>query len=77
MLDNEKTPLLPAELEVLDARRARLTLHEGRYHQVKRMFGHFQNKVIGLHRERIGLLDLGDLPVGQYRALSAEEVAAF
>ncbi len=73
----EDLTTLPAELEILDSHSARLTLHEGRYHQVKRMFGHFQNKVIGLHRERIGPLNLGDLPVGQYRALSAEEVAAF
>ncbi len=73
----EDLTTLPAELEILDSHSARLTLHEGRYHQVKRMFGHFQNKVIGLHRERIGMLDLGDLPVGYYRALSTEEVAAF
>ena len=73
----EDLTTLPAELEILDSHSARLTLHEGRYHQVKRMFGHFQNKVIGLHRERIGPLDLGDLPLGHYRALSAEEIAAF
>lgn len=73
----EDLTTLPAELEILDSHSARLTLHEGRYHQVKRMFGHFQNKVIGLHRERIGPLELGDLPVGQYRALSDEQVAAF
>ena len=73
----EDLTTLPAELEILDSHSARLTLHEGRYHQVKRMFGHFQNKVIGLHRERIGPLELGDLPPGHYRALSAEEVAAF
>ena len=73
----EDLTTLPAELEILDSHSARLTLHEGRYHQVKRMFGHFQNKVIGLHRERIGPLDLGDLPMGHYRALSTEEVAAF
>ena len=73
----EDLTTLPAELEILGSHSARLTLHEGRYHQVKRMFGHFQNKVIGLHRERIGPLNLGDLPVGQYRALSDEEVAAF
>lgn len=73
----EDLTTLPAELEILGSHSARLTLHEGRYHQVKRMFGHFQNKVIGLHRERVGMLDLGDLPVGQYRALSDEEVAAF
>ncbi len=73
----EDLTTLPAELEILGSHSARLTLHEGRYHQVKRMFGHFQNKVIGLHRERIGPLDLGDLPMGHYRALSTEEVAAF
>ena len=73
----EDLTTLPAELQILDCHSARLTLHEGRYHQVKRMFGHFQNKVIGLHRERIGPLDLGDLPMGHYRALSTEEVAAF
>lgn len=73
----EALTTLPAELEILGSHSARLTLHEGRYHQVKRMFGHFQNKVIGLHRERIGPLDLGDLPLGHYRALSAEEIAAF
>lgn len=73
----EDLTTLPAELEILGSHSARLTLHEGRYHQVKRMFGHFQNKVISLHRERIGPLDLGDLPMGHYRALSTEEVAAF
>ncbi|MBB6343273.1 16S rRNA pseudouridine516 synthase [Pseudomonas fluvialis] len=73
----EDLTTLPAELEILGSHSARLTLHEGRYHQVKRMFGHFQNKVIGLHRERIGPLELGDLPVGNYRVLSDEEVAAF
>lgn len=73
----EDLTTLPAELEILGSHSARLTLHEGRYHQVKRMFGHFQNKVSGLHRERIGPLDLGDLPLGHYRALSAEEIAAF
>ena len=69
MLDGEKTPLLPAELEVLDARRARLTLHEGRYHQVRRMFAAVGNHVEALHRERVGGLRLGDLPDGQWRAL--------
>ena len=69
VLDGEKTPLLPAELEVLDARRARLTLHEGRYHQVRRMFAAVGNHVEALHRERVGGLRLGDLPDGQWRAL--------
>ena len=69
MLDGEKTALLPAELEVLEARRARLTLHEGRYHQVRRMFAAVGNHVEALHRERVGGLTLGDLPDGQWRVL--------
>ena len=73
MLDNEKTPLLPAELEPLDARRARLVLHEGRYHQVRRMFAAIGHHVQALHRERIGGLTLGDLPEGQWRALDAAD----
>ena len=73
MLDGEKTPLLPAELDVLDARRARLTLHEGRYHQVRRMFAAVGNHVDALHRERVGGLTLGDLPDGQWRVLDEED----
>jgi 16S rRNA pseudouridine516 synthase len=69
MLDGEKTPLLPAELETLDARNARLALHEGRYHQVRRMFAAVGNHVAALHRERIGGLALDDLPEGGWRIL--------
>jgi 16S rRNA pseudouridine516 synthase len=69
MLDGEKAPLLPAELEVLGPRTARLTLHEGRYHQVRRMFAAVGNHVVALHRERIGGLVLGELPAGAWRAL--------
>lgn len=71
MLDGEKTPLLPAELEVLGTRRARLTLHEGRYHQVRRMFAAVGNHVVTLHRERIGGLALDGLPVGEWIELDA------
>lgn len=68
---------LPAELEVLDSHCALLTLHEGRYHQVKRMFGHFRNRVVTLHRERMGPLALdASLAPGQYRELSPEEIAS-
>lgn len=68
----------PAELELISSHSARLSLHEGRYHQVKRMFGHFQNKVVHLHRESIAGLPLDpQLTVGQYRALSDEEIALF
>lgn len=69
MLEGETTPLLPAELEVLDARNARLTLHEGRYHQVRRMFAAVGNHVEALHRERIGGLSLEGLPEGEWRLL--------
>jgi 16S rRNA pseudouridine516 synthase len=65
----------PAELVVLGPRTARLSIIEGRYHQVKRMFGHFDNKVIGLHRERMGPLVLdADLAPGEYRALTDDEI---
>ncbi|RRV15372.1 pseudouridine synthase [Pseudomonas saudiphocaensis] len=64
----------PAQLELLGPRQARLTLHEGRYHQVKRMFGHFNNKVTRLHRERMGPLILDDdLQPGRYRSLTSDE----
>lgn len=66
---------LPAKLEIIGEREARLTLHEGRYHQVKRMFHRVQNRVVALHREKVGELSLGDLAPGQWRALSHAEVA--
>ena len=73
MLESEKTPLLPAELEVLSPTRVRLTLHEGRYHQVRRMFAAVGNHVETLHRSRVGGLSLGDLAEGQWRMLDAVE----
>ncbi len=75
MLEAEKTPLMPAELELLASRQARLTLHEGRYHQVRRMFAAVGNHVEALHRERIGGLELGDLPEGEWRMLGDAERA--
>lgn len=65
----------PAELNVLGPKTARLSIVEGRYHQVKRMFGHFDNKVLRLHRERMGPLMLDpSLKPGEYRPLSADEI---
>ncbi len=65
----------PAELDVLGPKTARLSIVEGRYHQVKRMFGHFDNKVLRLHRERMGPLMLDpSLKPGEYRPLSAAEI---
>jgi 16S rRNA pseudouridine516 synthase len=73
----ENLTTLPAELQILDAHTALLTLHEGRYHQVKRMFGHFRNRVVALHRERMGPLQLDPaLAPGCYRPLTSAEIEA-
>ncbi|MFC0679718.1 pseudouridine synthase [Lysobacter korlensis] len=74
LLESETTPLHPAKLEVLGPRLARLTLTEGRYHQVRRMFAAVGNHVEALHRPRIGGLDLGELPAGQWRALGPRDL---
>lgn len=73
MLESETEPLKPVELTVLGEKHARLILTEGRYHQVRRMFAAVGNHVETLHRTAIGKLELGDLPSGQWRELSAEE----
>lgn len=71
----EDLTTLPAQLQILGPRSARLSIVEGRYHQVKRMFGHFNNKVVRLHRERMGPLVLDEgLAPGEYRPLSADEI---
>jgi 16S rRNA pseudouridine516 synthase len=75
MLEAETTPLAPAAMEVLEPRRARLTLTEGRYHQVRRMFAAVGNHVEALHRPRIGGLALDDLPAGQWRILDEADQA--
>lgn len=74
MLEGETEPLAPAMLEPLGPKEARLTITEGRYHQVRRMFAAVGNHVTGLHRDRIGGLALPeDLAPGGWRMLSAEE----
>ncbi|PIC00321.1 pseudouridine synthase [Caulobacter sp. X] len=74
MLEGEEKPLLPAKLEVVDQITARLTITEGRYHQVRRMFAAVGNHVVDLHRERIGGIVLPeDLAPGQHRILPAAE----
>ncbi|WEN14175.1 pseudouridine synthase [Rhodanobacter sp. AS-Z3] len=75
MLESEKEPLAPAELEVLGPRHARLSVTEGRYHQVRRMFAATGNNVETLRRVSVGGLVLGDLPLGEWRPLDASEVA--
>jgi 16S rRNA pseudouridine516 synthase len=74
-LESEKAPCAPAQLDIIDARHARLTLTEGRYHQARRMFAAVGNHVEALHRSRVGGLTLGDLPVGQWRLLERGEIA--
>ncbi len=65
----------PALLEILDTHTARVTLHEGRYHQIKRMFGRFRNPVLGIHRIAIGGLALDPaLAPGMSRELRDDEV---
>lgn len=73
----EDLTTLPAELTLLGSHCARLSIVEGRYHQVKRMFGFFDNKVTRLHRESMGPLQLDpQLAPGQYRALRCDEILA-
>ncbi len=74
MLESEQTPLAPAQLRVIDARTACLTLTEGRYHQVRRMFAAVGNHVDTLHRSRIGGLGLGGLPAGHWRTLDSADL---
>lgn len=77
MLEGEDKPLAPAVLEPLSATTAWLTVTEGRYHQVRRMFAAVGNHVEGLHRDRVGALDLpDDLAPGQYRVMSEADIAA-
>jgi 16S rRNA pseudouridine516 synthase len=77
MLEGEDKPLAPAVLEPLSPTLARLTITEGRYHQVRRMFAAMGNHVEALHRDRIGGLDLpGDLAPGGWRLLRGQEIAA-
>ncbi|ASI91191.1 16S rRNA pseudouridine(516) synthase RsuA [Vibrio mediterranei] len=74
-LRNEKALTLPAQLEIIDEKEVLLTIHEGKYHQVKRMFAALGNKVEGLHRESVGDIVLDEmLEPGEYRYLTQEEI---
>ncbi len=70
MHNGEKKPRLPAKLEVVSQSVARLEICEGRYHQVKRMFGAVGNRVVALHRVRFGDFSAEDLKAGEYKILS-------
>ena len=78
MLDGEETPTQPATLRFLSPTQAELTITEGRYHQVKRMFAALGNHVNSLHRSSIGDLALdANLAPGEWRELTADEIALF
>lgn len=74
-LHGEKNLTRPALLEILGTHAARLQIHEGKYHQVKRMFAALGNRVVELHRERIGTIALDpQLAPGEYRPLTQDEI---
>jgi len=76
MLKSEGKPLLPAGFEALSETEALVTLHEGRYHQVRRMFAAAGNHVVSLKRIAIGGLALpDDLAEGEWRPLTPEDLA--
>jgi 16S rRNA pseudouridine516 synthase len=80
-LQGEEQLTLPALLEVLpsetkESKEVLLTITEGKYHQVKRMFAAVGNRVLTLHREKIGEVQL-DVEEGQWRYLTADEISAF
>ena len=78
LLRGEKEPTKPAKLEILDDYNVNLTISEGRYHQVKRMFAALGNKVVGLHRWKIGAVELDDaLAEGEVRPLTQAEIDSF
>jgi 16S rRNA pseudouridine516 synthase len=77
LLSGEKKPTLPAELFFIDDKCIRLSIHEGKYHQVKRMFAAVGKHVVALHRESIGNIVLDELLMpGQYRPLTSIEIAS-
>jgi 16S rRNA pseudouridine516 synthase len=74
LLRGEDKPCLPADLEVLKPRTARLHIREGKYHQVRRMFASQGCTVTALHRTRVGRVELGNLAAGHWREVAADEV---
>ncbi len=75
-LKAEDKRCLPAKVETLSELTIRMTITEGKYHQVKRMMAAVGNHVNKLHRERIGDIKLDEsLKAGEWRELSTEEIA--
>lgn len=76
VLSGEVAPCLAATLDIIDDRCAEVTLHEGKYHQVKRMFGHCGYRVEKLHRLRFGPYSVDDIPEGEYVLLPPDYIDA-
>lgn len=76
MLQGEQKLTLPAILEVISPKDVLLTLTEGKFHQVKRMFAAIGNRVTSLHRQQIGDVCL-DIELGQWRYLTDDEIQSF
>jgi len=75
VLDDDPKPVKAAACEAVSELHLKLTLTEGKYHQVKRMVAAVGNRVEGLHRSQIGGLVLNDLAPGQWRFLTPEDLA--
>jgi len=76
MLQGIDEPTLPAKVRILSEKEVLLTITQGKFHQVKRMFRAVGNRVRGLHREKIGQVSL-DVELGQWRYLTSDEINAF
>lgn len=75
MLEDDEKPLKPAQWSAENSRKGVMILHEGRYHQIRRMFEGLGNEVISLHRFQTGGLGLGDLEKGKWRVLGDRDLA--
>ena len=75
-MDGQTELTQPAELEIITPTEVVLSLTEGKFHQVKRMFAAVRNKVISLHREKVGAITL-DVELGQWRHLTVDEINSF
>ena len=77
LLEGEVRPTLPASLEILTPTTVTLTISEGKYHQVKRMFTAVGNKVVKLHRQSVGAIQLDPLLApGEFRPLAEHEISS-
>ncbi|MCL6269786.1 16S rRNA pseudouridine(516) synthase RsuA [Sansalvadorimonas sp. 2012CJ34-2] len=77
LLRSESKKTLPAQLEIISDSEVLLTITEGKYHQIKRMFAAIGNKVVSLHREQVGAIELDPvLNEGEWRELTEEEISS-